>query len=236
MKDKILGLVLSSVDYGENSQIIRTITKDKGYLGFIVRRGNNNNKKGNILPLSQYYFYCDYKDHKQLFNLYNRDLINSYYESDLEKIAYKQVLVEIVDRVKVDNSSKIYNDLIFVLQNFDDNNKYLLGSFFIAQLLNEAGLKPYLKTCVDCKVDKVIGFSLVRGGFVCRNHASYRDILNLDSLRKIRHIFLVDNTNVLHLNEKYQLNDFDLLINFLKRYTDIEFKAYAFYLSLFPSN
>lgn len=235
MKDKIEGLVLAISDYGEKSQIIRVITKDKGYLSFVFKSGNNANKKNKILPLSQYYFYCDYKEHKQLFTLHNRDLIKSFYASDLETMTFKQVFMEIIEKIKVDNSDEIYLNIIFVLSALNNDNKYLLGSFFIARLLYILGITPYLKTCVNCKALEIVGFSNIKGGFVCRKHATSQDILPLISLRKIRYIFLVDKTNVLKLQVQYEQGDFSLLLTFLKTHCDIKLKAYDFYTSIFVS-
>ena len=52
-KDKIEGIVLSSVRYGESSRIVNVLTRDEGKAGFMLRQnGKHKSGSGMLLPLS----------------------------------------------------------------------------------------------------------------------------------------------------------------------------------------
>lgn len=231
MKDKIEVLVLAEAPYAESSQIIQTISKDFGYLSFIVKSSQKITARNRIIPFTHYRFMCDYKEGKTLYSLQGRDVIQTYYKSDLKSLAFLNFIGEMLRRIHVDQTNEVFTDALCVFQEAQKNTYYKYVCFLIARLLHYAGLQAHLEDCVLCGNKKIIGFSSTKGGFVCADHACDLDLLPIENLRKIRHICMVEREKVSRLQEDFQWKDMEILVRFLEDHMDIRLRSYDFFRS-----
>ena len=231
MNDKISGLVLSNSDYRDNDTILQVLTKDYGILSIVTRGSKKINSKNRFLNMCLYEFLIDYKEGKTIYTLKNGKLIKSYYEDkDIDLITYKNIFLEACLKSKEMISSDYYDYLIFILDNMNDKNKYLLGSLFMNFLCDEFGISPYVDGCVICDIKKVVNISNDKGGFTCESHTNNQESIEIDRLKKFRLLVKGGFENYEILKEyDYDKEDFNIITNFFIDNSDINLKAYKFY-------
>jgi|GEM_PF-1394920 len=235
MKDKINGLALSINPYRENDQLAKVFLQDGRLVSFVVKGANKVNGKNKLNELSSYLFFFDDNSLKDIFTLQRRQLNKSYYEYNMRLLSLKLLLLEAINKFKIEDK-ELYNNLIFVLDNLKDDNAYKLVCFLLNDLLKRNGNQIYTSSCVECNNTVVVAYSQNRGGFVCEKHYKNEDISDLSILKKIRHIQLVDQTNVLQLNEEYDEEILLLFLAFIKEHCDITLSAYSFYANVSNSD
>lgn len=120
MIKKIEGIIISEVDYKENSKIINILTPELGIIGLIARgtKKIKSNLSGVTSKLTYGYFHINYKENK-LSNLIEVDIINSFknIRTNLDKISYATYLLELSSLAyKHEENKEIYNLLIASLK------------------------------------------------------------------------------------------------------------------------
>lgn len=234
MNDKVEGLILKTQDYKDNDLMLFVLTKDLGIFSFIGKASKKITTKQHFFEGSTYEFIYDYKDNKTIYSIHGSKLIKNYYDlNDTKLFAFKNILFEAVLKSKELIEKGTYNNLIFVLDSINHNNKYLLGSLFMSYLCKLHGICPNVDECVVCKNKKVVSIANNLGGFVCLEHLSGLKPLDLDTLKRFRLITKADfkDYEVIKKNP-YSLNDFKLISEFFIENSSINLKAYDFYLKI----
>ena len=184
MNDKINGFVLSQSDYRESDVLMQILTKDYGIISLIAKASKKINSKNHFLPMCLYEFIIDYKDNKTIYSIHGSKLIKSYFEdSDIEMISFKNIICELALKNRDINT---YDELCFVFDNLNSENKYLLGSMFLSYLIKLFGITPIVDSCALCNNTKVVSISNRHGGFLCMNHLNGEEILSIERLKKFR--------------------------------------------------
>ena len=232
MKDKLEGIILSLSPYGETGTLAQVLTKEAGYLSFVAKGSAKLSAKNRLMPLCRCRFLFDYKEGKTIFTLQQKELLKSYYSSDLKELSFKNVLTEMVSRLRPEETADVYEDLLFVLENYDKQKEALLGCFLTSRLLHYACIAPYTDGCVVCGKSTVQGFSVQKGGFLCAEHVTEAERCDLPELRRIRYLEIAGKEKVLRIPEDYTLEDWDRYIDFLKRHADTRLRSYDFYRQL----
>ena len=109
------GIIISETNYSESSKILNVLTKEYGLIG-IMSKGCRNVKsklRGVSRKLLLGTFNIYYKENS-LSTLIGIDVINSYSKiiSDLEKVSYASLLLELVYQVEKQNSSPEVYDML----------------------------------------------------------------------------------------------------------------------------
>lgn len=235
MNDKVNGLILRISDYKENDLLLDIITSDKSFLSLVARGAKKLSGKKHYLNLCLYEFIIDYKDNKTMYTIHNSKLLKSYYkDNDLKDNSFKNILTELTLKSKELYEYDMYDNLLFVLDNFNNTNMYLLGCLYLSYLLKLYGINPNVDKCVVCGNSKVISISNRLGGFVCKEHLTGLEPLDIETLKKFRLINKANFNNYVSIKDiEYTNKDFDILMEFYLTNTDINIKAYKLYKELF---
>ena len=235
MNDKVEALILKINDYKENDLILEVITKDRGFLSFVAKGAKKITSKKHYYNLCLYEFIIDYKETKTMFTTHNSNFIKSYYDdSKLKLCSFENILFEIMLKSKDLYEITMYQNIIFLLENINDKNMYLLGSLFISYFLKINGISPNVDACVVCGNKKVVGISFVEGGFLCFKHLNGTNNLDVNRLKKFRLINKAEFKNYVDIKDiEYDFEDFKLMIDFFVENADLNLKSLKMYKSLF---
>ena len=231
MNDKVKGLILSQSDYKESDLLMQVITKEHGIISLVAKAAKKINSKNHFLPLCLYEFIIDYKDGKTIYTIHGNKLINKYFdEKNIEMMSFKNMLVELVLK---NREIDCYDELLFVLDNIDNKNKYLLGSLFVSYFIKQFGIMPEVDRCVLCDNTKVVSISNKDGGFLCHNHLNGHDVLPVERLKKFRLIIKANFSNYDVLKDFiYDFRDFDLLMSFFIDHSEVKLRSYDLFKTL----
>ena len=231
MNDKIKGLVLKTQDYKENDLMLQVLTEDKGILSFIGKASKKITAKQHFYEGCLYEFMIDYRDNKTIYSIHGSILIKPYYDLNNTKLfSLKNILFETVLKSKELYELEMYDNLLFVLENINDDNKYLLSSLFISYMNRLHGVTPNVDECVICGNKKVAAISNNLGGFLCLDHINGEAIQEVDTLKRFRLISKATFKDYPIIEKMvYDLSDFKLLIEFFEVNTSIVLKSYDFY-------
>lgn len=231
MNDKIKGIILKISDYKDNDQILYVLCGKEGVLSLVTKSSKKILSKKRYFEGCLYEFIVDLKDNKSIYSVHNSKLIKSYYDLDDTLLySFKSIILEAIYKSKDLYDFNMFNNLIFVFEHINENNKYLLGSLYFSYLLNIHGIKPNVNECVVCKNKKVITISNKLGGFLCLNHINGENIIDIDSLKKFRIIISADFVNYDAIKEiNYSFLDFKRVIDFFIDNSSINLISYDFY-------
>lgn len=231
MNDKVNGLILSLTDYKEADALMQVSTKEYGIISFVSRAAKKINSKNHFLPMCNYELMFDYKENKTIFNVQGHKLLNNYFEdSNIEMMTFKNILIEACLKNKDINC---YDQLLFVFDHINKENKYLLGSLFFSYLIKEFGVMPIVDSCALCGDKKVVSISNIHGGFLCLKHSDGLSLIPVDNLKKFRMIIKANFDNYDLIKDfKYDYLDFKYVVSFFLDNSDLKLKAYDFYKTL----
>ena len=113
--EEVEGIVLSEVNYNESSKILNVLTKEHGLIGIMSKGSRNIKSKLRAVSRKLIYgkFYIYYKEGK-ISTLISVDLINSFNKilSDLTKISYSSLIIDLVYQVVKQNGDKEIFDIL----------------------------------------------------------------------------------------------------------------------------
>ena len=231
MNDKIKGVVLRIYDYKDNDQMMYVLSEEYGMLSLIAKGSKKITSKHHFFDACLYEFIIDYKDNKSIYSIHGSKLLKSYYElDDTKMMAFKNIVLEAIIKSKDVLDYDSYPNLLIYLDNLNKENKYLLGSLYFSYLCRLHGIMPNVDECVICKKKKVVSVSNRFGGFVCEEHASGLDLLDVDTLKKFRLIIKAQFKDLDLIKDNiYNFSDFKLIIDFFCMNSGLNLKTYEFY-------
>lgn len=228
MNNKVNGFVLSINDYKEADILMQVLTKEYGIISIVGRASKKLDSKNHFLPMCVYEFIIDYKQDKTIYSSHGSKLINCFFEDkDIDMMSFKNILIESTLKNK---DIDTYEQLVFVFENINKDNKYLLGSMYFSYIAKQFGVTPIVDGCAVCGHKKVVSLSNREGGFVCEKHLNGSGLLSVERLRKFRLIIKGEFKDYSVLKDyEYDVNDFYLIVNFYIQNADLRIKAYDFY-------
>lgn len=244
MIEKYEGIVLSEVDYKENSKIINILTKEKGIIG-VVARGTKqikNNLSGVTSKLTYGYFHMRYKENG-LGTLIEVDVIDKFknIRKSIDLTSYSLYLLELAYKgYKHDPNSKIYELLIASLKKIDELYDYkVITMIFELKLLEYLGIMPVIDSCVSCgSKSDIITISSYRGGYICKKCHHDEPVCNIKTIKLLRMLYYVDVSKISKLeisdNIKKELNFF--IDDYYDRYSGLYLKSKEFLKNLSKLN
>lgn len=232
MNDKIEGIILKINDYKDNDLMIYCLTKDKGILSLVAKSAKKINSKQHFYECSLYEFIIDYKYNRAIYGIHGSKLLKNYLDiNDPKLFCFKNILAEITYKSKELYEEATFNNLNFIYNTINNDNKYLLGSLYVSYMLKIHGISPNVDECVICKNKKVVSISNYDGGFLCIMHKNNHPILDISTLKKFR---LISKANFKDYDaikdNKFTLNDFKIIIEFFIDNSSIKIKSYDFYM------
>lgn len=231
MNNKISGFVLSISDYKENDSLLQVMSKEYGLLSLVGKSSKKLDSKNHFLVMCVYEFIIDYKENKTIYSIHGSKVLHNYFRNDdIELLSISNIFLEAALKNRDINS---YEELLFVFENINSSNQFLLGSLFFCFLANKFGVMPYVDGCVHCQSSKVVSISNSDGGFVCQKHLNSERVLNVNRLRKFRLLVKggMQNYQTL-LDYSYDVYDFYLFVNFYIQNTDLKLNSYELYRNI----
>lgn len=228
MNDKVRGFILSQSDYKEKDVLMQVITKEYGIISLVAKSAKKVDSKNHFLVMCEYEFIIDYKENKTIFSVHGSKLLNSYFDdNNINMMSFKNILLEATLKNK---DIDTYDELLFIFKNLNNDNQYLLGSMYFSYLIKKFGITPVVDECVVCGNKKVVAMSNKHGGFLCLHHLNGEINLPIEMLKKFRLIIKGEfkDYNVLKAFS-YDVDDFNLVINFYLENAFLKLKSYDFY-------
>ncbi len=236
MIKKIEGIIVSTVDYKENSKVINILTKDNGLIGVFANgcRKLKSKLSATSSVLTYGIFHLSTRNRK-LANLIEVDVIDNFknIKKDLNKMNYSVYLLELSVQVyRHDSNSNIYNLLISGLKKIDNNFDYQIISYIIElKLLVYLGIKPIVDKCVNCgNKNDIVTISSYKGGYLCKKCIGNEKIYNIKTLKLIRMFYYVDLDKISKINISDNIKkELNLFINdYYERYSGLYLKTKEF--------
>ncbi len=173
---KTTGIVLKGTNFGEADKILTIFTERLGKVKVLARgvRKIKSHLAGSLEPfiLSELLLH----EGKTFYSISGAQIIESYptIHDDIDKIARVFFLGELIDNfVTADEKSTATFDLfVSALNSLENNSKDVLLLSFQLKIVEAAGFKPELYTCVHCKNKIVAGDNFwdnLEGGVICED-------------------------------------------------------------------
>ncbi len=220
MEEKLSGIVLSSISYGENDKILNIFTLEKG---IVSARIKGVKKAGAKLKFaSEPFCFCEY-----IFSLtgdkrlvINASLIDSFYSIREDIVKYYAGGTALEFTKKFAKEEIVSPDMFMLLINtlkdisYKQGNPKIFVIRFLISALKIVGYELFIKHCKKCGGD-IIGrtfFNYTDGSFFCENcfEGEGREINN-ETYQTIKNIEKFSDFNEENLNKALKLLDFYIL-------------------------
>ncbi|MVO99416.1 MULTISPECIES: DNA repair protein RecO [Paenibacillus] len=212
MLNRVQGIVLRSMDYGEGNKIITLYTRELGKVGVMARGAKKvKSRLGAVTQLFTNGDYVFFRQGQQLASLNSGEIIEPHHKlrEDLYKSAYASYLVEMVDRMlgEEDRSLFLFDQLEAGLLAIEqDKDMQIVAHVFELKMLALAGYTPILDRCASCeRTDELSAFSVSLGGAACincRRQDHYAAPVADSTLRLMRLLQQVDLRRIGNVNVK----------------------------------
>lgn len=178
---KLEGIILRSIDYGESNKIITIFSRELGKVGAVARGAKkpNNRFVSVSQPFTYGYFVCTMGS--GLGNLQQGESIEGFrhIKEDLMKTAYAAYIVELLDKGTEEKKSNPYlfelllQTLRYLNEDYDPD---IIKNIFEIKMLSVLGLQPKLDCCSVCgNTNGPFSFSVKEAGLLCAN-CTHRDL------------------------------------------------------------
>ena len=231
MIEKIEGIVVSELEYGETSKIINVLTKELGMVGMIAKgaRTMKSPLRSTTNKLTYGTFFIKYNENK-LSNLTSVDIIDNFknIKIDIEKISYVSYLLELaVQVIKHTQDEAVYDLLIASIKKINEGfNPLTITNILELKYLEFLGVMPVLDCCSVCGSTKSIAtLSSYRGGYVCNNCLKNEKIVSEKTIKLIRMFYYVeiDKISKLDISEQSKMEINNFLTDYYDRYKNKRF-------------
>lgn len=240
MVKKVLGIVVSEVDYKESSKIINIFTSDIGIIG-VIARGTKKVKSplaGVTSKLSYGYFHINYKENG-LSTLIEVDIVDRFknIRKDINLMSYSLYILELSSKVyRHDTNKDIYELLIASLKKIDEGYDYqVITNIFELKMLDYLGIRPVVDECVNCgsKTD-IVTISSYRGGYLCKNCCHNELIVDVKTIKLLRMFYYVDIAKItkLEVSDEIKKEMTQFVYDYYDRYSGIYLKSREFLQNL----
>ena len=181
---RVKGIVIRSMDYGENSKIITLCTENNSNIG-IVMRGVKKTKYryadlGHLFTYGQYLFFYN----KGLGTFQSGEVIASNHRirENIIKVAYASYACELLYRIVQEEKGTFWFSQLraYLSALSDDKDAEIVTALYEMKVLQKDGYAPQLEVCVNCsyKGEPQQAYICPRlGGIVCSScKCKYTDV------------------------------------------------------------
>lgn len=236
MIEKVEGIIISEVAYGDTSKIVNIFTKEHGIIGVIAKgaKSMKSRLRAVTTKFTYAYFHVYYKKDK-LSLLKEVDIIDSLtnIKTDLKLIGYMSYVTELSTQVFKQNSDEnIFSLYIEIVKKLNEGlEPIVLSNILEIKYLDYLGISLNLNSCINCGNKKdIVTVDPDQGGYVCKNCYRGERIVPLAIIKLLRMYYLVDIKTITSLNLKdeniEQVNYF--LTKYYERYTGLYLKSKDF--------
>lgn len=170
---RVEGIVIRSMDYGENNKIVTLLTNTNGKAGVLVRGAKKVRSRHGSLAQPFTYGEFQYVRNQGLGTLHHGEIIQSHHDlrMQLDLSAYASYAAELTDRtLQEDEPSGYYFEQLkacFAALK-EGKDAAIVIHLYEMRILDLAGYAPELEECVNCG-NRVGPFMLsgIGGGILC---------------------------------------------------------------------
>jgi DNA repair protein RecO (recombination protein O) len=202
MLNKVEGIVIRSLDYGEGHKIISVYTREAGKLSVMARGAKKlKSRHGAVTQLFTYGQFVIYKG-SSMGTLNAAEIIDSHHKlrEDLMKSAYAAYIAEMTEKMTGDNepNAMLFEQLLAALKGIEEGKTpAIIAHIMEMKMLGLSGYLPELDQCISCGADDgEMALSIAGGGLLCRacRHRDQQALFpgpgTLKLLRLFRHVDL----------------------------------------------
>jgi DNA repair protein RecO (recombination protein O) len=239
MLQRVEGIVIRSLDYGEGNKIISIYTKEIGKISVMVRGAKK--AKSRHSAITQLFTYGEFVFFKSsgMGTLNDGEIIQSHHSirENIVLAAYAAYLSELIDRMmgESEGSSFLFNQIAACLEALEDGkDPQIVMHLFEMKILHLAGYSPVLDQCAVCAEstdNPVLGIS--SGGILCSKcaHREASPMAVSEKALKLLRLFLQMDIRRLgkievSLATKSMLKKF--MRDFFDAHIDVRLKSRAF--------
>ena len=240
MIEKVEGIVISEVAYGESSKIINIFTRSFGIVGIICKGAKSikSRLRAVTTKFTYGYFNIYYKKDK-LSNLISVDVINNLTitKQNILLMGYLNFLTELSTQVyKQNQDEEIYNLYIKAVLKIEDGlDPAIMTNILELKLLDYLGVNLELNRCVKCgNKENIVTIDPLQGGFICSACHKNEEILDCKIIKMIRMYYYVEIDSISKIDIKYDVSHkIDLFLNnYYDKYTGLYLNSKKFLDSL----
>lgn len=236
MIEKVEGIIVSEVPYGDTSKIVNIFTKEHGLIGVIAKgaKSMKSHLRGVTTKFTYAFFHIYYKKDK-LSLLKDVDIIDSLnkIKTDLKLIGYMSYITELSTQVyKQNNVNEIFPLYIETVKKLELGfEPIVLSNILEVKYLDYLGISLNLESCINCGNRKdIVTVDPDQGGYICKNCYRGERLVSLAIIKLLRMYYLVDIKSITSLKLKKdnieQVNYF--LTKYYERYTGLYLKSKDF--------
>ena len=236
MENKLEGIIISEVPYGDNSKGVNILTKEKGIVGVMCNgvKSVKSKLRAKTMKFTYGYFYLTYNENK-LSKLNDVDIIDNLanIKKDITLSSYMLYITELTHQVvKQNNDPEIYNIFINVVKKINDGlNPGVLTNILELKYLDFLGIGLNLDSCINCGDKKnIVTIDPDEGGFICQKCYHGEKIYDSKVIQLIRMYYLVDINSISSIKIKSEYaNDINQFLDrYYDRYTGLYIKSKNF--------
>jgi DNA repair protein RecO (recombination protein O) len=236
---KLEGIVIRSMDYGENNKIIAIYTRHNGKMSIMVRGAKKMNSR--FSAVTQLFTHGEFVLFKSssMGTLNQSETIESHRKlrENLHMSAYSAYVVELVDRIvpELDQNEMMFEQLKASLEAIESGKEAAIVLHIMEmKMLAIAGYLPQLDNCVSCGAHQgEMAISITQGGILCNDcfHKDNRLIrISASTLKMLRLFQRMDLRRLGAIEVKAETKSQLKLVmrNFMDHFIDIRLKARNF--------
>ncbi|WP_338750175.1 DNA repair protein RecO [Bacillus sp. FJAT-52991] len=211
MLQKVEGIIIRTINYGETNKIVTVFTRENGKLAFMARGARKPNSRLSAItqPLTHGQFLV--QRGSGLGTLQQGEILTSmrHVREDLMITAYAAYMVELLDKSTDDQQVNPYlyeflkQSLYYLNEGYDAE---ILTNIFEMKMLQVIGLRPELSSCVQCQsYEGRFSFSVRENGLLCHRCFDidpHRLPLSQPAIRLLRLFYYIDLERLGAINVK----------------------------------
>ena len=172
--EKIEGIIIRTLDYGETHKIVTLFTKEKGKVAAIARGAKKT--KSRMAAITQPFVHGSFlmQGGSGLGTLQQGEVISSFRKirEDIVKTAYASYLAELTEKILDERipDQFFYQQFMATLQAItDEKDPEIVTMMYELKLYKKAGFAPVLYQCAICNKNNTLhAFSVKEGGLLCQ--------------------------------------------------------------------
>lgn len=239
MLTSVEAIVVKSMDYAEGGRIITLFSREQGKVAVHARGAKKNNSRLNaVTQVFTHGRFVYFRKNGANMGTLNTGEGVQYFTmiyADLEKTTYAAYLVELTDRISEPDQPNValYELLLSALEQLAvGKDAEVVARIFEMQLFCISGVLPQLETCTVCdERTELVGFSISRGGLVCKMHLDANCIiLQPNTIRLLRTFVQMDLAKLGEINLRDETrNELQRVTEgFYDQYINISLKSRGF--------
>ena len=173
---KTKGIVLSEVNFSESDKMLTVLTPDLGKISCVAKGARKMQSK--LLSASQLFAFSDmvlYRSRGENYYINSAELIEPFYaiRNDYDRLTCAMECVKFTRKYVQENQMSVYMlklllNTIYLLS-VSEKNTGLIKCVFELKATCLLGYKPNFSGCIECGSKNTIGFSMKKGGLVCKD-------------------------------------------------------------------